>query len=142
MAAQSSILAWRILWTEEPGGLLSIGSQSWTRLRRLSMHTCMQPHSCLCKAPSSLLVMRGCMHAKSLQSCPTLVTPMDCSPPESMGFSRQEYWSGVPCPSPAGLPNPGIKLASLSFPTWEAGSLPLVPPGKPSRHLGAPVNLI
>ena len=37
------------------------------------------------------------------QSCPTLSDPMDCSPsgsPPSMGFSRQEYWSGVPLPSP------------------------------------------
>ena len=36
------------------------------------------------------------------QSCPTLCNPMDCSPPGSsaMGFSRQEYWSGVPLPSP------------------------------------------
>ena len=40
MATHSSILAWRIPWTEEPGGLLSIGSQSWTRLKRLSMHAC------------------------------------------------------------------------------------------------------
>ena len=38
MATHSSILAWRILWTEEPGGLLSTGSQSRTRLKRLSMH--------------------------------------------------------------------------------------------------------
>ena len=39
MATRSSILAWRILWTEEPGGLLSIGShKSQTRPKRLSMH--------------------------------------------------------------------------------------------------------
>ena len=40
MATHSGILAWRILWTEEPGGLLSMGSQSWARLKRLSMHAC------------------------------------------------------------------------------------------------------
>ena len=40
MATHSSVLAWRIPWTEEPGGLLSIGSQSWTRLKRLGMHAC------------------------------------------------------------------------------------------------------
>ena len=40
MAIQSSILAWRILWTEEPGRLLSIGSHSQTRLKQLSMHAC------------------------------------------------------------------------------------------------------
>ena len=38
VATHSSIPAWRILWTEEPGGLQSTGSQSWTRLRRVSMH--------------------------------------------------------------------------------------------------------
>ena len=40
-ATHSSILAWRILWAEEPGGLPSIGSQSRTRLTRLCVHTCM-----------------------------------------------------------------------------------------------------
>ena len=40
MSTHFSILAWRIPWTEEPGGLQSIGLQSWTRLKRLSMaHT-------------------------------------------------------------------------------------------------------
>ena len=40
MATHSSILAWRIPWTEEPGGLQSTGvTKSWTRLKQLSMHT-------------------------------------------------------------------------------------------------------
>ena len=39
MAAHSSILAWRISWTEEPGGLQSTGSQSRTRLKQLNRHT-------------------------------------------------------------------------------------------------------
>ena len=44
--------------------------------------------------------------ARSLQSCPTLRDPMDYSQaPLSMGFSRQEYWSGLPCPPPGDLPN-------------------------------------
>ena len=38
MATHSSILAWRIPWTGEPGGLQSIGSQSWTGLKQLSAH--------------------------------------------------------------------------------------------------------
>ena len=44
---------------------------------------------------------------------------MDCSPPPplSMGFSRQEYWSGLPWPLPGNLPNPGIKPASVTSPT-------------------------
>ena len=48
----------------------------------------------------------------------------------SMGFAKQEYWSGLPCPSPGDLPNPGIKHSSLMSPHWQAGSLPPAPPGK------------
>ena len=45
MATHSSVLAWRIPWTKEPGGLQSIASyKSWTRLKRLSMHACMPAH--------------------------------------------------------------------------------------------------
>ena len=56
-----------------------------------------------------------CVRAKSLQSCPTLCSPMDCKPFRflSMGFSRQEYWSGLPCPPPGDLPDPGIESVSL-----------------------------
>ena len=43
--------------------------------------------------------------AKLLQSCPTLCDPTDCSP-LSMGFSRQEYWNRLPCPSAGGSPQP------------------------------------
>ena len=52
----------------------------------------------------------SCTHA---QSC----NPMDFSLPDSSvhGFSRQEYWSGLPFPSPGGLPNPGIKSRSLAL---------------------------
>ena len=47
--------------------------------------------------------------------------------PLSMGFSRQEYWSGLPCPPPGDLPDPGIEIVSLtSNLNWQAGSLPLV----------------
>ena len=46
--------------------------------------------------------------------------------PLSMGFSRQEYWSGVPFPSPGDLPNPGITLGS---PALEADTLTSEPPG-------------
>ena len=55
--------------------------------------------------------------AKSLQSCLTLCDPMDCSPPGSlsMGFSGQEYWSGLPFPSPGDVPNPGTEPASSTL---------------------------
>ena len=41
--------------------------------------------------------------------------------PTSMGFSRQEYWSGLPCPPPGNLPNPGIKPTSLTSPAFGSG---------------------
>ena len=60
--------------------------------------------------------------AKSLQSYPTLSDPMDCSPPGplSMGFSREEYWSGLPFPSPGDLPNPGTEPESPKAPALQA----------------------
>ena len=53
--------------------------------------------------------------------------------PPSMGFSRQEYWSGLPFPSPGDLPDPGIEPRS---PALHADALPSEPPGKP---LGVPL---
>ena len=50
----------------------------------------------------------------------------------SLGFSRREYWSGLPCPPAADLPDPEIKPTSLtSNLLWQARPSPLVPPGKP-----------
>ena len=55
--------------------------------------------------------MSGVVRAKSLQSCLTLWDPMECRPPGSsvLGFSRQERWSGLPCPPPGYLPEQGLK---------------------------------
>ena len=41
--------------------------------------------------------------------------------PQSMGFSRQEHWSGLPCPSPGDLTNPGIEPTSLTSPALAGG---------------------
>ena len=57
---------------------------------------------------------------KVTQACPTL----------SMGFSRQEHWSGLPCPPPGDLHNPGIKPRS---PALQVASLLSEPPGKPKN---------
>ena len=51
----------------------------------------------------------------------------------SMGFSRQEYRNGLPCPPPGDLPNPGIKPVSHIYLQWQAGSSPLVPAGPQCR---------
>ena len=53
--------------------------------------------------------------------------------PRSMGFSRQEYWSGLPLPIPRDLPNTGIEPMS---PALAGGFFTTVPPGKPLRQLG------
>ena len=49
--------------------------------------------------------------------------------PLSMGFSRQEYWSGLPCPPPGDPPDPGIEPTSLTSPALAV--VALEPPGKP-----------
>ena len=69
-----------------------------------------------------------------VQLCATLRT-IAYQAPLSMGFSRQEYWNGLPCPLPGDLPDPGIKLMSVMSPaltggfstisaTWEAPFAP------------------
>ena len=66
---------------------------------------------------------------KSLSRVQLFVTPWSVAylTPPSMGFSRQEYWSGLPLPSPGDLPDPGIEPES---PTLWACALPSEPPGK------------
>ena len=49
----------------------------------------------------------------------------------SMGFSKQQYWSGLPCPPPGNLPDPGIEPIFLMSPALAGGFFTLVPPGKP-----------
>ena len=69
------------------------------------------------------------MKVKSLSSVGLFATPWTVAyqAPQSMEFSRQEYWSGLPFPSPRDLPDPGIEPGS---PTLRADALPSEPPGK------------
>ena len=64
------------------------------------------------------LLMKVKVKVKSLSHVQLFATPwtVACQAPLSMGFSRQEYWNGLPVPSPGDLPNPGIELASLASP--------------------------
>ena len=70
---------------------------------------------------------------KSLSRVRLLATPWTAAnqAPPFMGFSRQEYWSGLPFPSPEDLPNPGIKPRS---PALQTDALPSEPPGKPNLY--------
>ena len=77
------------------------------------------------------LVLQSVVKVKSLSHVRLFATPWTVAhqaPPLSMGFFRQDYWSGLPFPSPEGLPNPGIEPRS---PALQADSLPSEPPGKP-----------
>ena len=64
-----------------------------------------------------------------------LVTPwtVACQAPWSMGFSRQEYWRGLPFPASGRLPSPGIKPRALRSPALAGGFFTTVP-GKPNSE--------
>ena len=72
------------------------------------------------------------MQVKSLSRVRLFATPWTVAyqAPPSMGFSRQECWSGLPLPSPGDLPNPEIEPGS---PALQADTLPSEPPGKPLK---------
>ena len=58
-----------------------------------------------------------------------------CQSPLSMGFSRQEYWCGLPGPPPGNLHNPEIELMSACISCFAGGFFPTEPPGKPTEYL-------
>ena len=62
--------------------------------------------------------------------------------PLPMGFPRQEYWSGLPCPPPGDLPNPGSNPHLFRLLHWQAGSLPLAPPMTELLQLRAPLRIL
>ena len=80
-----------------------------------------------------------CVHAKSDFGCVQLFsTPwtIACQAPLSLGLSRQEHWSGLPCPPPRDLPDPGIEPTSLTSPALAGGFFTT------SANLGNPVLLL
>ena len=116
-----------------PPALPSVPTSQWvatpfacpvTQARRWSLKEPLLPHasqycwfflgnsSCIC-------CLSFPMRAKSLQSYPTLLWPYGMYPSRFLcprGFFRQEYWSGLPFPSPGHLPHPGIELVSPEAP--------------------------
>ena len=82
-----------------------------------------------------MLHTKGRSEMKSLSRVRLFATPWTIAhqAPPCMGFSRQEYWSGFPFPSPGDLPDPGIEPKS---PALQADALPSEPPGKP-QEVGA-----
>ena len=80
-----------------------------------------------------------CVHT---QWCPSHCNPVDCSPlaPPSMEFSRQEYWSGLPFPSPGDLSDLGTESVSPASPALTGEFFTTKPPGKLRNIDGSWVN--
>ena len=82
------------------------------------------------------------MHAQLLGHAQVFVTLWTIvhRAPLSMGFLKQEYWSGLPFPTPGDLPNPGIKPISLVFPALEGSFFTTALPRKPTESARGHVN--
>ena len=93
MATHSSILAWEIPWMEEPGRLWSMVAKTVGHDLQIKQHN----------------YVLSSFHRVRLS---TTLWTVARQAPLSMGLSGQEYWSGLPCPSPGDLPDPGIKPTS------------------------------
>ena len=117
MAPHSSTLAWKIPWTEEPGGLPSL-ARYWDAGGWCTGTT---QRDGMGREGGVGLRMGGHMY-----SCVPW-TVVHQAPP-SMGFSRLGYWIGLPFPPPGDLPDPGIKLTP---PALQSDSLPLSHQGSP-----------
>ena len=96
---------------------------------RASLTQVSEPSATGSSCPPKALV-HALLWFMSSRLCPPRALP-------SLGFSRQEYWSGLPFPSPGDLPDPGIEPRS---PELQADSLPSEPPWKPPFLYCCPVN--
>ena len=154
MTTHASILAWRIPWTEESSGLQCMGLQrirnDWSDLA--CTHICFE-EKCFhllnqMKAASAKYFHKSNKNLKqiymlilsllSLSVSHSVVSnslgspwTVACQAPLSIGFPRQEYWSGLPVPSPGDIPDPGIEPGS---PALQADSLLSEPPRKPIAY--------
>ena len=107
--------------------------------RRMDTCMCMaESFYCSPEAVTTLLIS----YALRVQPCSTLCDPTDpqtvaCQVPLSMGFSRQEYWSGLPFPPPGDLPNPGIEPSSAMSPVLQADALLLSHQKSPRKEFAS-----
>ena len=127
-------------------GKKSQSMTSWVTSKQLCVHT--ESWSEGHREPSTPLYSASSEDSHRLRACvgthssPALCDPMDCShqAPLSMVFSRQEYWSGLPFPTPGDLPDPGLDQTCISWVPALAGKFfTFLPPGKPSCRLDSVV---
>ena len=104
------------------------GEKEWEQTRRAFRS--LAEHLVL----SKISIRHVKVKVKSLSRVRLFETPWTVSyqAPPSMGFSRQECWSGLPFPYPGDFPDPGIELRS---PTLQADALPSEPPGRPKWNI-------
>ena len=109
---------------------LTLRGPRGTESQQPTMETCRSMHSLLIPFPSlshfssSLSAFSVCVCVSSHFSCVQLFVSrwtVAHQAPQSMGFSRQEYWSGLPFPPPGDLPDSGIEPASLVSPALAGG---------------------
>ena len=112
----------------QPNSAPLIRTQSLSQSMDTRLHT--SKYVFYCKTPKGKGKGKG--KGKSLSHVRPFATPWTVAhqAPPSTGFSRQEYWSGLPFPPPGDLPNPGTEPRSLSL---QADALTSEPPGKPCK---------
>ena len=117
-------LMWLMGWSKQPrdkmpAKKLCVGSNTFLQV--------------LC---SEFLGIRTYVHSKSLQSCPTLCDPVDCSPPVSSvhGISQERIVEWVAIPPPGDLPNLGMEPMSLASAALAGRFFTTEPPGKPQNR--------
>ena len=90
-------------------------------------------HSSVKHLPSAYYILLQCINAQSLSLVRLFATPCTVARQVllSMAFPGQEYWSGLPFPSPGHLPSSGMELASPVSPALAGGFFTIVQPGKP-----------
>ena len=125
------ICSWMILsWEGLSCALYNIYQQPWPLCN--SNSPAVLPKKCFQTLPNIPTCVCMLNHFNCVQFFVILWT-IACQDPPSMGFSKQEYWSGLPCPSPRNLSDPGIKPtspASPASPALQTDSHHAEPPGK------------
>ena len=109
---------------------LSVGTGNRFYLLTLSLTT---QECSFCEVNLVVVICMSVCMLSHFSHVQLFVTPQTVAhqAPQSMGFSRQVYWNGLPCPSPRGVPNPGIEPTSLVAPALQLKSFTTELPGKP-----------